>query len=138
MTAGVLLRDVTEDDLPIFFAHQIDPDAARMAAFPARERDAFMAHWARILGDGAISKQTILVAGEVAGNVVCFAQDGQPHVGYWIGREYWGRGVATAALAAFLTQCSIRRPHGAGTASVGWRGAASSAPTTGTMPQPVV
>ena len=108
LTAGVDLRDVTEADLPLFFAHQLDPDAARMAAFPSRARDAFMAHWARVLADDTVSKQTILVAGQVAGNIVCFAQDGQPHVGYWIGREYWGRGVATAALCAFLVQVAAR------------------------------
>jgi hypothetical protein len=30
----VELRDVTEDDLPIFYEHQPDPEATRMAAFP--------------------------------------------------------------------------------------------------------
>ncbi len=39
MTAEVRLRDVTDDDLPLFFEHQLDPDATRMAAFPARDRD---------------------------------------------------------------------------------------------------
>jgi hypothetical protein len=31
--SDVLLRDVTEEDLPAFFEHQLDPDANRMAAF---------------------------------------------------------------------------------------------------------
>ncbi len=39
------LRDVTEDDLPILFEHQREPDANRMAAWPARSHGAFMAHW---------------------------------------------------------------------------------------------
>jgi hypothetical protein len=39
-TGEVRLRGVTEDDLPIFFEHQRDPVAKRMAAFPPRERDA--------------------------------------------------------------------------------------------------
>jgi hypothetical protein len=51
----VLLRDVAEGDLPLFFEHQIDPDANRMAAFTARNRDAFMAHWNKILGDETIT-----------------------------------------------------------------------------------
>jgi len=29
-------------------------------------------------------------------------------VGYWIGREHWGRGVATAALAAFVAEVTER------------------------------
>ena len=35
----VLLRDVEEDDLTIFFEHQRDPVANEMAAFAARDRD---------------------------------------------------------------------------------------------------
>src|SRR5438874_7426039 len=45
----VTLREVTKEDLPTFFEHQLDAEATRMAAFPSRDRDAFMAHWARIM-----------------------------------------------------------------------------------------
>jgi len=31
----VLLRDVTESDLPILFEQQLDPEATAMAALPA-------------------------------------------------------------------------------------------------------
>ncbi len=79
-----------------------------MAAFPIRDRETFMAHWARILGDDSIIKRTILVDGRVAGNIGCFEQGGEREVGYWLGREYWGRGVATRALAAFLDQVQAR------------------------------
>ena len=99
---GVRLRDVVEDDLPTFYDHQLNPEAIRMAAFPPREWEAFMAHWARILRDETVTTQTILVDGQVAGNVVSFEQVGERHVGYWLGREFWGRGVATEALAQFL------------------------------------
>ncbi len=77
MTGDVLLREVTEADLPVFFEHQRQPEANRMAAFPAREREAFMAHWARILADETIFKRTIVFRGQVAGNVVSFLQDGR-------------------------------------------------------------
>lgn len=40
----VELRDVEEGDLAIVFEHQQHPEANQMAAFPARERDAFVAH----------------------------------------------------------------------------------------------
>jgi hypothetical protein len=40
----VMLRGVTESDLPIFFEHQLDTEVAEMAAFPSRDRDSFMAH----------------------------------------------------------------------------------------------
>lgn len=108
MTSRVVLRDVTEGDLPIFFEHQLDPDATRMAAFPARDREAFMAHWTRILGNETVAKQTILFDGQVVGNVVSWEQSSKRFVGYWIGKEFWGKGVATAALAAFLGQVRER------------------------------
>jgi RimJ/RimL family protein N-acetyltransferase len=103
MTGPVTLREVTDADLPIFFAHQRDPGACRMANVPARDRDAFMAHRARILGDGSVVVRTVEMGGVVAGNVVSWVHDGERDVGSWIGREHWGLGVATAALASFLT-----------------------------------
>lgn len=73
-----------------------------MAAFPARERDAFTVHWTKILADERVITRTIVFDGEVAGNIVSFEMDGQREVGYWIGKAYWGKGVATHTLAAFL------------------------------------
>ena len=99
----IRLRDVIEADLPILFEHQRDPEATRMAAFPARDREAFLAHWKNnVLGDAAVAKKTILFDGRVAGNIVSWEQGGKPLVGYWIAREFWGQGIATRALEAFL------------------------------------
>jgi RimJ/RimL family protein N-acetyltransferase len=102
MASDVVLRDVTEHDLPIFFDHQQDPDANQMAAFPARNWEAFMAHWTRILADETVITKTILYDGYVAGNVVSWKQSGEREVGYWLGKEYWGKGIATQALSEFL------------------------------------
>lgn len=102
------MRDVCASDLPIFFEHQHDPEANRMAAFPARERSSFVAHWEKILGDHTITKKTVLFDGQVAGNVVSFEQNGRREVGYWIGRRFWGKGVATAALSALLDLVETR------------------------------
>ena len=100
--ARVTLREVRDDDLATFFEHQSDPEANRMANFPPRDRATFMAHWARILvGPG--TERTVEVDGAVAGYVVSWVHDDERDVGYWIGREHWGAGVATAALGAFLT-----------------------------------
>jgi RimJ/RimL family protein N-acetyltransferase len=105
----VRLRDVVESDFPIFFEHQRDSDATRMAAFPARDWEAFQAHWTtKILGDPAVAKKTILFGGQVAGNVVSFERAGTPLVGYWIGKEFWGKGIATSALSLFLETVRTR------------------------------
>jgi RimJ/RimL family protein N-acetyltransferase len=99
---------VTEADLPILFEHQWDPEANAMANFPARERDAFMAHWAKILADEKCLVRTILFGPAVAGNVGSWEQDGKRLVGYWIGKAYWGRGIATQAMSDFLKVVTFR------------------------------
>jgi RimJ/RimL family protein N-acetyltransferase len=109
MTNNVQLRDVIESDLAIFFAQQLDPDATKMAAFPARGENAFMTHWkTKILGDDSVLVKTVLFDGEVAGNIVCFEQLGDREVGYWLGKDYWGKGIATKALEEFLKQIETR------------------------------
>lgn len=109
MTNEVRLRNVEPNDLPIFYEQQLDADATRMAAFPARDRAAFDAHWAtNILGNPSAINQTIVVDGQVAGNIGSWRQDGVRLVGYWIGKEHWGRGVATRALATFLHRVTER------------------------------
>jgi RimJ/RimL family protein N-acetyltransferase len=108
----IRIRDVVVDDLPVFYEHQRDPVAARMAAFAPRDRDAFVQHWtANILGDPAVDKKTVVVDGRVAGNVVSFEREGLREVGYWIGREFWGKGVATGALRQFLEEVTTRPLH---------------------------
>lgn len=107
-TGDVRLREVLPDDLPIFFEQQRDPEANEVAAFPARDREAFAEHWAKVLADDSVTKKTILFDGHVAGNIVRFDQSGQPLVGYWIGKNYWGKGIATRALSEFLGQVSAR------------------------------
>jgi RimJ/RimL family protein N-acetyltransferase len=109
MAPQVELRPVTEQDLPILFEHQRDPVAAAMAVFPPRERAAFDRHWTAILADPAKLARTVLADGAIAGNVSSWDADGARLVGYWIGREHWGRGIATAGLAAFLL-VETRRP----------------------------
>jgi RimJ/RimL family protein N-acetyltransferase len=99
---GAVLRDVVDTDLPVFLEHQRDPEANRMAAFPARDEDAFTAHWRKILADEKVTTKTIVFEGEVAGNILAFDRDGKREVGYWIGREFWGKGLATKALAELL------------------------------------
>lgn len=109
---GVLLRDVTGGALPVFFEHQLDADANRMAAFTAEDpsdRAAFTARWNRILADETTVNKAVLFDGRVAGHVSSFEQSGEREVTYWIGKMYWGRDVAPATLREFLRH-DVRRP----------------------------
>jgi RimJ/RimL family protein N-acetyltransferase len=108
-----MLRDVVETDLPIFYQQQLDPESTRMAAFPSRDEwTAFLEHWkTKVLGNPANYKQTIVWDGQVAGYVASWSQDELRLVAYWLGREYWGRGIATAALRDFLEYERARPLH---------------------------
>ena len=107
----IQLRDVIQDDLSIFFEQQLDPEANWMAAFTAKDptdRVAFDGHWAKVLTDTGITIRTILFEGEVAGSVLCHAWGGEPELSYWLGREFWGKGIATKALKLFLDEVATR------------------------------
>jgi RimJ/RimL family protein N-acetyltransferase len=107
----IVLREVTPDDLPIFYKQQLDPEANWMAAFTAKDpadRAAFDTHWTKILADKGITIRTILYEGKVAGSVLCHGWGGEPEISYWLGREYWGKGIATQSLTQFLQVVSIR------------------------------
>lgn len=106
--AKVRLRPVEDADLPIFLTHQDDPIAAAMAAFPTRAPDAFYQHWAEIRADPTVVARTITVDGAVIGDIVSWVEDGGREVGYWIAREQWGRGYATAALRLLLAEIPER------------------------------
>ncbi|HLN65221.1 MAG TPA: GNAT family N-acetyltransferase [Symbiobacteriaceae bacterium] len=113
VTGGVILRETTEADVFAFFEHQLDPEANRMAAFTGKDptnRDAFLARWRRILtiANETITTRTIIQGGTVLGHVLSYDDDGHLEVSYWIGRPYWGRGVASRALQAFLGVVTVR------------------------------
>jgi RimJ/RimL family protein N-acetyltransferase len=107
----VRLRDVEDADLDVFFEHQRDPEATRLAAFAAKARLPFLEYWAEIRAGQTVLTKAIVVNGEVAGNIMCWDQSGQRQIGYWIGRQYWGHGVATTALALFLCWMTARPLH---------------------------
>ncbi|MFI1993434.1 GNAT family N-acetyltransferase [Actinoplanes sp. NPDC020271] len=110
-SAGVRLRAVEDGDLDVLFEHQADPVAARIAAFPSRRREQFDAHWAKLRRDDTVILRTILADGTVAGNLGSWADGDLRLIGYWVGREHWGRGVATQALTLFLGEVPVRPLH---------------------------
>ncbi len=111
----IRLRKVIPADLPIFFAHQLDPEANYMAAFTAKDpadRAGFETRWAKILANPGIVVRTILVDEKVAGHILKHSSFGFPEVSYWIGKEYWGMGVAAQALSLFLEEIAAGPLYG--------------------------
>ena len=109
-----VLREVRDEDLPVLFEQWADPVAERMAAFTAPDHmdwDAFERRWSRLRADETIINRAIVVDGDVAGTIGSWGDPGEREVTYWIGRSYWGKGIATSALNAFLTVDQSRPLH---------------------------
>ena len=132
-----------------------------MAMVEPRDRASFEDQWAKMLRDERAGLRAVEADGVVVGNVVSWEHEGEREVGYWIGREHWGRGVATTALAAFvaeiterplfahvvntnvgsirvLEKCGFRRTgtptvaaDGSWSSSIGWTGPTRRAPPSG-------
>ncbi|MFG3293316.1 GNAT family N-acetyltransferase [Streptomyces sp. NPDC048179] len=119
----VRLRPVLDDDLELFLAYEHDPEAVRRSRFTPRPREAFFRHWReRVLSDPENLTRTVLVDGEVAGNIVSWWEGKRRFTGYWLGRAYWGSGVGTRGLDLFLREETVRPlyadPFAENTASV--------------------
>ncbi|MFH9007057.1 GNAT family N-acetyltransferase [Streptomyces afghaniensis] len=107
---NVELREVHDSDLPVFFRQMNDPEALHMAAFVPKDpadRDAFDAHWAKIRSSADVVR-TVLADGDVVGSAAVYGVPGEREVTYWVDRAYWGKGIATAALRALLTEVPER------------------------------
>jgi RimJ/RimL family protein N-acetyltransferase len=107
--AEVALRETVEADLGTLFEFQADPVASAMAAFPSRNLPAFLDRQARIDADPSAITRTIVADAGVVGSIGSWDAEGERDVGFWIGREHWGNGYATAALRAFL-DVDLHRP----------------------------
>jgi len=109
-----VLREVLDEDLAVLFEQWADPVAVQMAAFTApdhMDRDAFERRWSRLRADDTVLNRAIVVDGDVAGTIGSWGDPTERQVTYWIGRAYWGRGIATAALTTFLTVDPCRPLH---------------------------
>lgn len=107
----VQLRPVDRSDLPTLFEFQNDTVANQMAMTHARSAQDFDAHWNSILSDPGTTARAVVADGRFAGCIASFQCDGLESIGYWIGREFWGRGIATNALRLLLQQVSVRPLH---------------------------
>ncbi|MBS1795482.1 MAG: GNAT family N-acetyltransferase [Acidobacteria bacterium] len=106
MNYTIELRPTEKSDLEILFEFQLDEEAKYLAAFVSEDRTdkaAFLEKYSKILADPTTNNRTILVGETIAGSIAKFEIEGEAEITYWIDRNYWGKGIATAALKNFLT-----------------------------------
>ncbi len=107
-TRRLVLRSPGLHDVPRLATLADDPDIARMTMrmpHPYRARDAedFVV---QVAGQDPRRAATFVIEHEDHGPVGVLGMfengDPMPETGYWIGREFWGRGYATEALEGAL------------------------------------
>ena len=107
----IQLRPSVQADLEYFFRFQLDEEAMYLAAFTPKDptdKAAYFEKFTRLLQDPTIHMQTILVGDAIVGSVAKFIMEGDAEITYWIDKNFWGKGVATAALSHFLTMENTR------------------------------
>ncbi len=107
----VQLRKVESEDLPHLYEFQLDRLSNQMAAVNPRSEADFYSHWQRILEDSSIFVRSIVADDELAGCISCFKSDGADSVGYWVGKRFWGKGIATRALQILVSEVETRPLH---------------------------
>lgn len=102
---NIILTETKKDDLNAFFQFQLDKEAIYLAAFTPKDpydKAAYIEKYTRHLADPTINMRTIKVNDVIAGSIAKFVMDNEAEITYWIDRKFWGQGIATAALTAFL------------------------------------
>ena len=109
---NITLPETEKDDLNTLFQFQLDNAANFMAAFTAKNpnnKAAYIEKYTKHLADPTINMRTIKISNEIAGSVAKFIMENEAGITYWIDRKFWGQGIATTALKAFL-QMELTRP----------------------------
>lgn len=123
----VSLREVRREDLETLFRQVNEPEGMRMVGSVRdshTNHDAYMARWETIFANAKVIPRAIVVPGGdggevIAGSIACFERVAEPsrpcrilpgpEIGYWLGRAFWGKGIASEAVRQFVAEVP-RRP----------------------------
>nr|WP_317131122.1 GNAT family N-acetyltransferase [Sphingobacterium daejeonense] len=109
------LRKTVLNDLEQLFEFQTDKEGIHQAAFTPKDptdKNAYLAKYEKILQDPSTNNQTILLDNVIVGSMAKFILNGKTEITYWIDSKYWGKGIATKALSAFLEMMTDRPVFG--------------------------
>ncbi|MDV3258019.1 MAG: GNAT family N-acetyltransferase [Sphingomonas sp.] len=105
----LLMRRASADDLDAIFEIMSDPQAMRFWSTPAHDSIEVTARWLDSMMEAdrsARSDEFILqYEGSIIGKLGAWRP---PEIGFFLHREYWGRGLASEALRQFIVYAAGR------------------------------
>ena len=110
-TERLVMRPWREDDAESLYKYASDPDVGPAAGWPVHTS---VEDSLRVLREVLIEDKTWAVtikpSDEPVGSIGVFRTDapngnGEPEIGYWIGRPYWGNGYIPEAVRALIGRC---------------------------------
>lgn len=123
-TERLILRQATWDDLDAVHQLMSDPRVMRYWSRPEHQTLEETRHWLSYLVDQAADSRDWLI--EKDGRVIGKAGAWQvPEVGFLLGPDHWGQGLAREAMTAVIAALEAEFPGAALTAEVDPRNAAS-------------
>ena len=108
----IKLRPTEISDLNNLFQFQLDKEGGYLAAFMPKDptdKSAYINKQTKLLNDPTVNNQTIIFDNTIVGSIAKFVMEGDTEITYWIDRKFWGQGIATTALNAFL-KIELTRP----------------------------
>ena len=109
------LKATTPTHLHTLFEFQRETEANYLAAFTSNDpndKNAYLKKWSNLLLNNSINCKTIIVNNAIVGSITKFEMDQKAEITYWIGKQYWGQGIASKALKQFLEMESTRPLYG--------------------------
>ena len=109
---NIKLRPTEISDLNNLFQFQLDKEGGYLAAFMPKDptdKSAYINKQTKLLNDPTVNNQTIIFDNTIVGSIARFVMEGYTEITYWIDRKFWGHGIATTALNAFL-KIELTRP----------------------------
>ena len=116
-TQRLILRPWREDDAADLYHYAKDPRVGPAAGWAVHKDEADSLHILRtvLMNDGKAENEvtwavTIKGSDEPVGSIGIFPSEvslgeGEPEIGYWIGRPYWGQGLIPEAVRELQRYC---------------------------------
>ena len=110
-TARLILRPWREDDAADLYKYAKDPLVGPPAGWkPHENQEESLRVLQNILMDGRTWAITLKGSDEPIGSIGLFGSDvslgsGEPELGYWLARPFWGRGIVPEAAAKLIALC---------------------------------